>query len=115
MAEPGTYERAVELFDEYPDSTRTRLLRDSDGNWHGLKQLVYVMDRFDELVGLDTGGDKFNPDFEKGRQILDEAIRESKRTGFSIDMCFQLVVQKLHGEALDAQVEAELNAKKKQP
>jgi hypothetical protein len=115
MTEPGSYEHFVEIFDDLKEDTRKRLLRDSAGNWHTVVQNYYVMNCFDELVGLDTGGDRFNPDFVKGREIMDEVIRESKRTGFTIDMCFQLVVLKIHHEFEVAQVEAELDAKKKLP
>jgi hypothetical protein len=111
MAEPGSYEHAVERYDQISDVTKKRLVRDSDGNWHALQQSIYVLARFDDLIGLKTIEHKgfFRPDFERSRDIMDEAVREARRTGFDIDTCFQTVVLKLFQQTIIADLKAGKN------
>lgn len=106
MSEPGTYEYAVEHNDDLSETTTKRLVRDSHGEWHELNQSIQILGAFDQLVGLRAyeEGEKFSPDFEKSREIVDEAVADSKLTGLPLDLCFQTIVQRRDHEMIVAMV-----------
>lgn len=98
MSDPYRYDRAIEFYDtiKLADKVKKRLVRDGSGNWHTLEQLASTLREFDDLVGIATieKREPFAPNFETSREIVEESVQESKRSGLPLDMCFQNVVMR---------------------
>lgn len=91
---PGTYEHSVEEHDTFSDKTKTRLIRDSKGDYHKIEMLPYVLSAYDDLAGRKEAPDYkvFSPNGEVTRALMDEALCERERTNLPLDLCFQSVV-----------------------
>jgi hypothetical protein len=105
----------VETFDDISEKTKKRLVRDSRGEWHTLEQSVEVLFAFDLLVGLRSfeEDEAFDPNFDKSREIIDEALAESERSGLPLDLCFQNVVLRLDDERISEKVRKKLEDKER--